>query len=233
MPIDYVVPKDCEDEEENDRDNGWIVKVKVEARWILVETLKVEEEKISAFGQGIRNELLFILDELDKIFGPDRAIGAASENFKEDVNGLQNETIELDKDEKKDEEDEKESKSYRSSYLTGFMNDTNCYLLNIANALCTTQQHDQALMNYEMKLDDKKKCLLQEVMNIPGLTKDEVMKAVNKLACDSSLLPYFTNARRSGRRIGLLTLFIHHSWVDCDNYFWWILTLCSQLPSKL
>jgi len=186
------------------------------------------------------------LDELDKVFGPDRATGAASENFEEAVNGLQNEAIELDKDEENDEEEEegesvestqatpKNSKKARkepnlkgegkkkvsqseivdltssfnnvSSTLTGFMNDMNSHLSNIESALCTTQQHEQALMNREMKLDDKKKCLFQEVMNIPGLTKDEAMKAVNKLACDSSLLPIFYQCPEEWKKDWILNI---------------------------
>ena len=57
------------------------------------------------------------LDELDKVFGPNRATGAASENFEEAVNGLQNETIELDKDEENDEEEE-EGESVQSTRAT-------------------------------------------------------------------------------------------------------------------
>ena len=170
------------------------------------------------------------LDELDKVFGPDRASGAAFENFEEAVHGLQNETIELDKDEEEDEEEEGESvqstrptlkiskktnkdptpkgKGKRkasqcevvdltssfnvvSSKLTGFMDNMNSHLSNIASALCTTQQHEQILMNREMKLDEQKVGLFNEVMCIPGISRDDAMEAVKKLARDSSLLPIF------------------------------------------
>jgi len=57
------------------------------------------------------------LDELDKVFGPDRATGAGSEKFEEVVHGLQNETIELDKDEEEDEEEE-EGESVQSTRPT-------------------------------------------------------------------------------------------------------------------
>jgi len=40
---------------------GQIVKVKVEARWIFVNALKGEEEKISTFGQEMRNGLLVMV----------------------------------------------------------------------------------------------------------------------------------------------------------------------------
>jgi len=41
------------------------------------------------------------LDELNKIFESNTATGAAFENFKEVVHGLQHETIKLNKDEEK------------------------------------------------------------------------------------------------------------------------------------
>ena len=40
--------------------------------------------------------------------------------------------------------------SIMSSKLTSFMDNMISHLLNIASALCTTQQCDQALMNHEM-----------------------------------------------------------------------------------
>ncbi|KAJ8433704.1 LOW QUALITY PROTEIN: hypothetical protein Cgig2_020639 [Carnegiea gigantea] len=115
------------------------------------------------------------LDELDKVFGPDRAIGAAYENFEEAVNDVQNKTIELDKDkENDDEEGEEKNRIQRvkgtrhhvvdltssfnavSSNVTCIMNDMNSHLWNIADVLCTTQQHEQTLMNYDRKLHIQK-----------------------------------------------------------------------------
>ena len=52
----------------------------------------------------------------------------------------------------------------------------NYHLSNIASALCTTQQHAQPLMNREMKLDDQKIGLLNEVMSIPGISKDDAIR---------------------------------------------------------
>ena len=46
------------------------------------------------------------VDELDKAFGPDRVTRGTSKNFEEVVIGLQNKTIELDKDEENDEEED-------------------------------------------------------------------------------------------------------------------------------
>ena len=60
------------------------------------------------------------LDELDKVFGSDRAIGATSENFEEAVHGLQKETIELDKDEENDEEEEEGESAINSTNFKNF-----------------------------------------------------------------------------------------------------------------
>ncbi|KAJ8426119.1 LOW QUALITY PROTEIN: hypothetical protein Cgig2_005764 [Carnegiea gigantea] len=116
-----------------------------------------------------------------KVFGPNRATRAASDNFEEAVNDLQNETIEMDKDEENDDDEEEDEFARKeptskgkgktkasqceivdltlsfnivSSNLIGFINDINSHLLNIACALGTTQQHEKALKNREMKLDD-------------------------------------------------------------------------------
>ena len=78
-----------------------------------------------------------------------------------------------------------------SSKLTGFMDNMNCHLSNIASALCTTQQHEQALMNRKMRLVEQKVGLFNKVMSIPGISQDDAMEAVKKLARDSSLLPIF------------------------------------------
>ncbi|KAJ8428910.1 hypothetical protein Cgig2_011652 [Carnegiea gigantea] len=58
------------------------------------------------------------LDKLDKVFGPDRATGAALENFEEAVNGPQNETIVLDKVEENDKEEEEKGESVQSTRAT-------------------------------------------------------------------------------------------------------------------
>jgi len=86
------------------------------------------------------------------------------------------------------------------------MNDMNSHLSNIASALCSTQQHEQALMNHNVKLDDKKKCSFHEAMNIPYLIKDETMKEVNKLACDSILLPIFYQCPEERKKDWIINL---------------------------
>jgi len=86
------------------------------------------------------------------------------------------------------------------------MDNMNCHLSNIASALCTTQQHEQALMNRKMRLDEQKVGLFNKVMSIPGISQDDAMEAVKKLARDSSLLPILSS---------LFTLMRpHRSWVE-------------------
>ncbi|KAJ8440072.1 hypothetical protein Cgig2_025271 [Carnegiea gigantea] len=126
----------------------------------------------------VRNAFSYF-DELDKVFDPDRAIGVASKKFEEAVTDLQNETIELDKDEEDDEDEEEEGKGKKKashcaivdltssfnhvfSNLITFINDMNSHLSTITSALRITQQHEQELMNCEMKLDDLKKGLFMK-----------------------------------------------------------------------
>ena len=168
------------------------------------------------------------LDELEKIFGADRANGNNCEDFPEALEDTQHETVNLDHggEDHTDEEDEsvhstqpspqlgKRSRKEKlsmdkakkkmagvvnltssfsnvSSNLCGFMEGMNSHLSSIASALATTQQHEQVLMAREIELDEQKKNLFNEVINIPGLTRIEAMIAARKLASDTSSLSIF------------------------------------------
>lgn len=77
------------------------------------------------------------------------------------------------------------------SNLSKFMNDMNSHISIIANALSTTQQHEQVIMARKVKLDEQTKGLFHEVRKIHGLTKGEVITAVRKLSSNMSDLFVF------------------------------------------
>ena len=156
-------------------------------------------------------------DELEKIFGADRANGGNCEDFLEALEDPHNGIIDVDNDEvelvqltQPSPQLEKRSRKEKpsidkakkkmlgvvdltfsfvnmSSNLCGFMEGMNSYLSAIASALATTQQDEQVLMAREIEVDEQKN-LFNEVINIPDLTRIEAMMVARKLASDPSSL---------------------------------------------
>ncbi|XP_074321775.1 uncharacterized protein LOC141658956 [Silene latifolia] len=78
-----------------------------------------------------------------------------------------------------------------SSNLSGFMNGMNVHMSTIANALSTTQRHEQAIMVREQEFEDQKKNLINELLGVQGLTRFEALLAAQKLASNPSDLSLF------------------------------------------
>lgn len=78
-----------------------------------------------------------------------------------------------------------------SSNLSGFMSGMNAHMSTIANALSTTQQHEQAIMAREQELEDQKKNLINELLGVQGLTRYEALLAAQKLASNPSDMSLF------------------------------------------
>ncbi|KAK9756781.1 hypothetical protein RND81_01G120800 [Saponaria officinalis] len=148
---------------------------------------------------GLWNVSFPYFHKLTIIYGPDRATGANSGTFAQEVDNQQNEAINLSRDKPvlkkakivKIPTDNKKQKTQKremsevvdlttslkvmSSNLSGFMNGMNAHMSTTANALSTTQQHKQAIL----------------LLGVQGLTRHEALLAAQKMASSPSDLSLF------------------------------------------